>query len=426
MKRKLGIQLIAALVILGILVITVPSAQAAKGYTYTRYPIVLVPGILCYDNLAILNYFYGIEFALEMEAWDGWWLGKRQQTVFIMLSPLQNTGERGIDLAQQIEELMDTLNVEKVNIIAHSHGSTTSRVAMKILAEEALANGRPNPVASLTTIAGPHYGTAAADASTLPFWPEPMLNFVYGALNTGGDMLSLLTHISYETFFPPEAETAHPEDYIGDQQMARVAYDFTQEGIEKFNNIDFPCAGIPQGGTYGRINNENPKYGSDGTPGAHAGNGLGQALPVSDPNATLYYSWTGDVSHPVTNDDDPLDVSMFATWLLSELYLNFGHITNAEDITPQDASDFFFAIVDSIDCATSSVWSVNPRCQPTNTIATDAFIPVSSAKFGDFISVYPWNHLDEQNQFFGFISPDAPNPVSVFRAHANRLYNANR
>lgn len=417
MKKKLSFTLV--LVILA-LMIAATSVQAAKtGYTYTRYPIVLVGGILCYDNLLVLDYFHGVEWALEIDAWTGSWWNKRQPVTYIMLSPLQGTEKRGLDLAMQIEELMAKLNVEKVNIIAHSHGSTTSRFAMNYLVQEAQRLNKPNPIASLTTIAGPHYGTASADASTLPFWPKPMLEFVYRILNFAGDILATLTTLSYETLFPPESPGAHPQDYIGNQDMAQVAKDFTQAGIQQFNT-DYPCAGIPQGGSYGRVNNMLPKYGSDGAPGAFAGDGLGQALSVDDPHATLYYSWTGDVSHPVTNEDDPLDISMFATWLLSELYCNFGHVTKVEDITAEDANDFFFAIVDSLDCVTSS------GCQPTNTIATDAFIPVSSAKFGDFISVYPWNHIDEQNQFWGFLGPDAPNPITVFRAHANRLYYANR
>ncbi|MCB1555576.1 MAG: triacylglycerol lipase [Xanthomonadales bacterium] len=37
---------------------------------------------------------------------------------------------------------------------------------------------------------------------------------------------------------------------------------------------------------------------------------------------------------------------------------------------------------------------------------------------------YPWNHLDEVNQIFGLRGLFTPSPVSVYRAHANRLKNA--
>lgn len=417
MKKKGSIHLLLAVFML---LISAASVHASTGYTYTRYPIVLVGGILDYDNLLIMDYYYGVDWELERSAWTGpWWNRKWQPVNYIMLSPLQGTEARGLDLAEQIEDLMATLNVEKINIIAHSHGSTTSRVAMKLLAEKALNEGKPNPIASLTTIAGPHYGTASADASTLPFWPEPLLKFVYSVLNFAGDVLATLTNISYDTLFPPEAPAAHPQDYIGNQDMAQVAYDFTQEGIEQFN-IKYPCAGIPQGGTFGRVNNETPKYGSDGAPGAFAGNGLGQALSVTDPHATLYYSWTGDVAKPVTNGGDILDLSMVATWLLSELYCNFGHITRAEDITGGDVSDFLYFIYSALE----SVFTNGGV--PSNAIATDAFIPVSSAKFGNFLAIYPWNHIDEQNQTWGLLGPDATSPIEVFRTHANRLYLANR
>ncbi|TVQ29201.1 MAG: triacylglycerol lipase [Wenzhouxiangella sp.] len=39
-------------------------------------------------------------------------------------------------------------------------------------------------------------------------------------------------------------------------------------------------------------------------------------------------------------------------------------------------------------------------------------------------SDYPWNHLDQVNQVLGLRGLFTPNPVSVYRAHANRLKNA--
>ena len=52
------------------------------------------------------------------------------------------------------ESFLADTGAEKVNISAHSHGSTTSRQAAFI---------RPELVASLTTIAGPHKGSPVAD-----------------------------------------------------------------------------------------------------------------------------------------------------------------------------------------------------------------------------------------------------------------------
>ena len=45
-----------------------------------------------------------------------------------------------------------------------------------------------------------------------------------------------------------------------------------------------------------------------------------------------------------------------------------------------------------------------------------------SAKFGKTIrDNYNWNHLDEVNMVFGLKAMFAPDPVDVYRQHANRL-----
>ncbi len=52
----------------------------------------------------------------------------------------------------------------------------------------------------------------------------------------------------------------------------------------------------------------------------------------------------------------------------------------------------------------------------------DGLVPRCSAKFGKTIrDDYNWNHLDEVNQVLGLRHVFAPDPVSVYRQHANRL-----
>ena len=52
----------------------------------------------------------------------------------------------------------------------------------------------------------------------------------------------------------------------------------------------------------------------------------------------------------------------------------------------------------------------------------DGLVPRCSAKFGKTIrDDYNWNHLDEVNQVLGLRNIFAPDPVSVYRQHANRL-----
>ena len=52
----------------------------------------------------------------------------------------------------------------------------------------------------------------------------------------------------------------------------------------------------------------------------------------------------------------------------------------------------------------------------------DGLVPRCSAKFGKTIrDNYNWNHLDEVNQVLGLKALFAPDPVDVYRQHANRL-----
>ena len=57
--------------------------------------------------------------------------------------------------------------------------------------------------------------------------------------------------------------------------------------------------------------------------------------------------------------------------------------------------------------------------------ANDGLVGRCSSHWGVVLrDNYFWNHLDEVNQVLGLTSWFAPNPVSVLRAHANRLKNA--
>jgi triacylglycerol lipase len=57
--------------------------------------------------------------------------------------------------------------------------------------------------------------------------------------------------------------------------------------------------------------------------------------------------------------------------------------------------------------------------------ANDGLVGQCSSHFGTVLrDNYFYNHLDEVNQVLGLVSPFEANPVSVFRAQANRLKNA--
>ncbi len=125
------------------------SAQAgwfgSSGYTKTKYPVVLTHGMLGFDSILGVDYWYGIPSALRT---DG-------ASVYITEVSQLNTSElRGEELLEQVEEIAAISGKGKVNLIGHSHGGPTIRYVAAV---------RPDLVASATSVGAPHKGSAAAD-----------------------------------------------------------------------------------------------------------------------------------------------------------------------------------------------------------------------------------------------------------------------
>ena len=121
------------------------DAPDSSGYTQTRYPIVLAHGMLGFDSLMGVDYWYGIPSALRR---DG-------AQVFVTEVSQLNTSElRGEELLSQVEEIIAVSGKPKVNLIGHSHGGPTARYVAAV---------RPDLIASVTTIGAPHKGSEVAD-----------------------------------------------------------------------------------------------------------------------------------------------------------------------------------------------------------------------------------------------------------------------
>ena len=118
------------------------SISQAGTYTKTKYPIVLVHGVTGFDTLGgLINYFHKVPYNLERD-------GAKVYTVSVSFA---NSSEvRG----EQLANFISGLGVSKVNIMAHSQGAPTSRVAASIV---------PNKIASITSINGVNYGSKVAD-----------------------------------------------------------------------------------------------------------------------------------------------------------------------------------------------------------------------------------------------------------------------
>ena len=134
---------------LGTFVAISSQAQAglfsSSGYTQTRYPIVLAHGMLGFDSMLGIDYWYGIPQALRR---DG------AQVYVTEVSQLNTSELRGEELLQQVEEIVAISGKPKVNLVGHSHGGPTVRYVAAV---------RPDLVASVTSVGAPHKGSDVAD-----------------------------------------------------------------------------------------------------------------------------------------------------------------------------------------------------------------------------------------------------------------------
>jgi len=115
---------------------------SGRTYTRTRYPIVLAHGMMGFQKLfGALEYFYEVPQALR----DG------GATVFITkVSGANDSNSRGEQLLAQIEDVLASSGASRVNIITHSQGGLDARY---------VAGVRPEIVASITSVGGPHQGS---------------------------------------------------------------------------------------------------------------------------------------------------------------------------------------------------------------------------------------------------------------------------
>jgi triacylglycerol lipase len=254
-----------------LLLATAPVAMSGsnnndeKTYCKTRYPIILVHGVCGFDKIAgVVEYWYGIPSKL-MD--DGATVRSAK------LSAQSNNDLRAQQLIQQIEAYLADTGASKVNIIAHSHGSTTSRQAMHM---------RPDLVASLTTIAGPHKGSPVAD-----FANEEIPPSIQGIGYAAGDLLGLIIDL-FSGF-----------DNL-DQDTAGLVEHFTKEGIAAFN-AKYPCKGVPESDDTNARGADRETFVRDGS--AHT---------------VRYYSWTG--RSQLTNVLDALDYLWPVLHLINKHY----------------------------------------------------------------------------------------------------------
>lgn len=242
---------------------TKPSAEAV--YCQTKYPIILVHGVCGFDSIAgLVDYWYGVSDKLKAG-------GAKVKSA--KLSAQSNNDVRANQLLEQIQAFLAETGAKKVNIIAHSHGSTTSRQAMYM---------RPDLVASLTTIAGPHKGSPVADFANEKI-PPTIIDLGSIAGNVLGKAIDLVSG----------------NDGLS-QDTAGLIKHFTKAGIAEFNR-NYPSAGVP-------VSDDAVARGASSE--TFVRNGI--SYPVK------YYSWTGN--QQLTNVLDVIDYLWPVLHIINKYY----------------------------------------------------------------------------------------------------------
>lgn len=166
--------------LLGVLLLCVCVAAplaAQSGYTQTRYPIVLVHGLLGFDSLlGVYDYWYGVPSNLRAGG----------AKVYIgSVSAANSSTTRGEQLIRDLDHLRALYGHAKFNLIGHSHGGPTIRY---------VASVRPDLVASITSVGAPHKGSKVADGLDASLPPgSPLRPLVVGFVDALGAFLGFLS-----------------------------------------------------------------------------------------------------------------------------------------------------------------------------------------------------------------------------------------
>ncbi len=163
------------------------SAGAADTYDQTRYPVVLVHGLLGFDKIGPIDYFYGVPSAL------------RASGAVVYTPSVSATGSnevRGEQLLAQLRQLKAAYGYSKFNLIGHSQGGPTARY---------VASVAPDLVASVTSVGSPHQGSAAADGIQSLAAKFGITGLVASAVNT---LATAVSWLSGKPLLPQDALAA--------------------------------------------------------------------------------------------------------------------------------------------------------------------------------------------------------------------------
>lgn len=241
-----------------------PSYLASQE-TGTRYPIVLHHGLLGFDRILFIDYFYDVRATLE-----------RQGHVVraTNVSILNSIEVRAAQLASQIDEILAETKAPKVNIIAHSMGGLDARHLISVL-------GYGDRVASLITLGTPHRGTPVADlaysvlttdskrilkALERLFLGDPALR-TQQAFDNDINLKDALWNLSEEYLRSPEFVSSHHDDdrvvyesFAGNGNLTGIG---TPDRVDPLLTITYAYLKLASGPNDGMVPVESAKHGMD-------------------------------------------------------------------------------------------------------------------------------------------------------------------
>ncbi|HWW08070.1 esterase/lipase family protein [Collimonas sp.] len=354
------------------------QATPAKQYAETAYPVILVPGVggaesyskgtiamlggLINSVLKALN----IQFAVPTTDVD-YWYGFKQE--------LERSGAKvyvadleafSVDDAK--DPLFGVVNIGRGDqLLNYANAVMAQTGATKVnfighnqggMTARYVAAVAPGKVASVTTIGTPHKGSELIDQA---------LNFMDQQKLTD----SALTALTVASIAQRTADGKANLQYTPFQNAQAALRQLTVGGAKQFN-AKFPSAGL-----------------------STASCASGAATANVDGNTQRMYSYTGAAFQPY---------SLFGVKLVSDTSLSW-FLDSAQWTDPS-----------TLALRAAGVFVANQGVG-----ANDGLVSVCSAKYGQDVGTYQWNHLDEINQFLGIRGGKAENPVAVMKTHLNRL-----
>lgn len=155
-----------------VIALTFISSNAQAQYTQTKYPIVLVHGFSGFDNVGgLIGYFHTVPYNLRRS-------GAKVYTPSV--SAFNSSEARG----EQLANYLMTLPESKFNLIGHSQGSPTARVAAALV---------PSKVASVTSVNGANKGSKVADVLLGLVPGDVGQSLVAGILNSAGGLINFFS-----------------------------------------------------------------------------------------------------------------------------------------------------------------------------------------------------------------------------------------